>query len=83
MDDYLIIQPGKLSAPFNLAFSDDGKEVGRLEMKGGELTFTGSADKSARMFFNAFKDIIDAYVAGEVRKATDFVVEDLNTMDGL
>ncbi len=34
-------------------FQDDKKEIGRLEWKDGLMTFTGNADASARMFFDA------------------------------
>ena len=42
------------SFPEYIAFIDDIKgEVGRLEWKGGLMTFTGNADASAKLFFDA------------------------------
>lgn len=63
--------------PFSLSFSDDGKEVGRLEVKDGELTFSGNANKSAKVFFDAFIDIIDTYTAEQVRNAVGNVLDEV------
>ena len=38
--------------PPNLVFYDQTEEVGRLEWKGGLMTFTGNTDASAKMFFD-------------------------------
>jgi len=43
----------------NIVFCDETKEVGRLEWNGGVMTFTGSAEESAKIFFN---EVIRRYV---------------------
>jgi len=37
---------------YNITFHRDGKQVGVLDFNGPEMTFTGDADESAKVFFD-------------------------------
>jgi hypothetical protein len=38
-------------------FADEGKEIGRLSWADGTLSFTGNADESAKVFFEALRQM--------------------------
>lgn len=45
---------------YNITFFDsENKECGRLDWNDGEMKFVGSADESAKAFFDAFKYLFD------------------------
>ena len=37
---------------YNMTFHRDGKQIGQLDFNGPEMTFTGDADESAKVFFD-------------------------------
>ena len=60
------VQPApKPPAVDTLIFSgDQPEEIGRLTWRGGKFSFTGKADRSARLFFDKYiKEIVDQYLA--------------------
>ena len=50
--------------PFTVSFADnDGKEVGKLIMHKGEISFEGNAKESARIFFEILiRDYMNPYL---------------------
>jgi len=44
-----------IKPPTSFIFNDDGKEIGRLSWDDGTFRFTGDADGSAKLFFDALK----------------------------
>ena len=43
---------GNIKPNYNMTFHRDGKQVGVLDFNGPEMTFTGDADESAKLFFD-------------------------------
>lgn len=41
-----------LKPNYNMTFHNGGKQVGALDFNGPEMTFTGDADESAKLFFD-------------------------------
>lgn len=54
---------------YNMTFHSDGKQVGALDFNGPEMTFTGDADESAKIFFDliarSFKERLEQERADE------------------
>ena len=48
-DQYTIC---KTKPSYNVIFSNDGGEIGRLDFNGPEMVFTGKAAESAKVFFD-------------------------------
>lgn len=47
----------RVPQPKCFIFNDDGKEIGRLSWADGVFRFEGNADASARIFFQALKEM--------------------------
>ena len=62
MEDKLFIA-NDLKAQCNMSFYDDGNEIGRLTWDNGTLEFTGTAEDSARTFFDFLRPYVDQYIA--------------------
>jgi hypothetical protein len=64
---------------YNMTFNRDGKQIGVLDFNGPEMTFTGDADESAKVFFDfiagSFKARLEQERADE-REACVKVAED-------
>lgn len=54
---------------YNMTFHRDGKQIGVLDFNGPEMTFTGDADESAKLFFDliarSFKERLEQERADE------------------
>ena len=54
---------------YNMTFHRDGKQIGELDFNGPEMTFTGDADESAKLFFDliarSFKERLEQERADE------------------
>ena len=65
---------------YNMTFHRDGKQIGVLDFNGPEMTFTGDADESAKVFFDfiarSFKERLDQERSDE-REACARVCEEL------
>lgn len=51
-DDVLMVKP-----PTCLIFTDESKEIGKLSWEDGTFRFTGNADESAKVFFEALRQM--------------------------
>ena len=76
---------GKLSVldtkpNYNMTFHNDGKQIGVLDFNGPEMTFSGDADESAKLFFdliaNAFKARLEQERADERNRLATKLVQD-------
>lgn len=43
---------GYQPTPYNISFHEDGKEIGKLVIDSGCLTFQGNVDRAAHQFFS-------------------------------
>lgn len=66
----------------NITFHNGGKQVGALDFNGPEMTFTGDADESAKLFFDfiakSFKERLEQERADE-REACAKVCMDVSS----
>ena len=62
IDKLEITQPAD---PRNVSFWDNDKEVGKLDWSSGTLKFSGSADKSAKVFFGYLTAHFTGWLNGE------------------
>jgi len=51
-----------------LRFNEKEKVIGELILRNGVLHFEGRADESAKLLFNAFKELVDNYIKQEKEK---------------
>lgn len=66
---------------YNVTFHRDGKQIGALDFNGPEMTFTGDAEQSAKVFFDwiaeSFKSRLEQERAAE-REACAKALEELH-----
>ena len=69
----------KHNKPYAITFHVDkdgtNKEVGCIDLSNGKVEFRGDIDKSAKVFFDLVKPVIDKYLKDKVRK-----IENLDDM---
>ncbi len=66
--DVILPNGGIYQAPDEwIHIAQDGKEIGRISWEGGFFHFTGDADKSARVFFEAVKPMVDSYIEQKMK----------------
>ena len=73
---------------YNMTFHNGGKQIGVLDFNGPEMTFTGDADESAKVFFDfiakSFKARLEQERAEERRACEQICIDmylsaDMNT----
>jgi hypothetical protein len=52
VDKMKTLSIGNIKPNYNITFHRDGKQIGVLDFNGPEMTFTGDADESAKVFFD-------------------------------
>ncbi len=52
-----------------MSFHDpEGNEVGNIDIRSNELTFSGNMDESAKKFFELLKEIFDPWIKDQLEK---------------
>lgn len=70
--DFVADMTFKSTPAHAVAFHNETGEVGHLDISGDQLTFSGNADESARLFFDyVLKPLVDAYIQARREKAGD------------
>jgi len=52
---------------YNMIFSNDDGEVGKMDWNDGTFKFSGDADESAKVFLGFLKPYLDEYVANKLK----------------
>lgn len=65
---------------YNITFHHEGKQIGALDFNGPEMTFSGDADESAKLFFDfiarSFKARLEQERADERNRLATKLVQD-------
>lgn len=50
---------------YNMTFHKKDEQIGELNWSSGELKFKGNIEKSAKVFFDFLKPLVDNYIKGK------------------